>query len=131
MCSDSEGGSYLRLIDSCITQLKAQRPSRTCKECTEKEEEVATVHSQHYGVHASCTLAPAPCALIPTSYLDIRAGAEGPPRISGRDLTKVLPFGVFSGAIINNSLAGVPHLQDDAPPLGPYRRPTPRVLGGS
>jgi len=25
-------GSYLRLIDSCITQLKAQGPSRTCNE---------------------------------------------------------------------------------------------------
>ena len=30
MCSGSEAGSYLRLIDSCITQLKAQGPSRTC-----------------------------------------------------------------------------------------------------
>ena len=26
MCSGSEAGSYLRLIDSCITQLKAQGP---------------------------------------------------------------------------------------------------------
>ena len=31
MCSVSEVGSYLRLIDSCITQLKAQGPSRTCR----------------------------------------------------------------------------------------------------
>ena len=30
MCSGSEAGSYLSLIDSCITQLKAQGPSRTC-----------------------------------------------------------------------------------------------------
>jgi len=30
MCSGSEAGSYWRLIDSCITQLKAQGPSRTC-----------------------------------------------------------------------------------------------------
>jgi len=29
MCSGSEAGSYLRLIDSCITQLKAQGSSRT------------------------------------------------------------------------------------------------------
>jgi len=28
--------SYLRLIDSCITQLKAQRPSRTCNESKEE-----------------------------------------------------------------------------------------------
>ena len=31
--------SYLRLIDSCITQLKAQGPFRTCNESTEEEEE--------------------------------------------------------------------------------------------
>ena len=31
-------GSYLRLIDSCITQLKAQGPSRTCNESKEEEE---------------------------------------------------------------------------------------------
>ena len=34
-------GSYLRLIDSCITQLKAQGPSRTCNESKEEEEEGA------------------------------------------------------------------------------------------
>ena len=39
MCSGSEAGSYFRLIDSCITQLKAQGPSRTCNESTEEEEE--------------------------------------------------------------------------------------------
>ena len=37
-CSGSEAGSYLRLIDSCITQLKAQGPSRTCNESKEEEE---------------------------------------------------------------------------------------------
>ena len=31
-------GSYLRLIDSCITQLKAQGPSRTCNESKEEED---------------------------------------------------------------------------------------------
>ena len=35
----TEAGSYLRLIDCCITQLKAQRPSRTCNESKEEEEE--------------------------------------------------------------------------------------------
>ena len=34
----TEAGSYLRLIDSCITQLKAQGPSRTCTEREEEEE---------------------------------------------------------------------------------------------
>jgi len=33
LCSGSEAGSYLRLIDSCITQVKAQGPSGTCNEC--------------------------------------------------------------------------------------------------
>jgi len=31
----TEAGSYLRLIDSCITQPKAQGPSRTCNESKE------------------------------------------------------------------------------------------------
>jgi len=43
MCRGTEAGSYLRLIDSCITQLKAQGPSRTCNECKEEEEEASTV----------------------------------------------------------------------------------------
>ena len=30
-CNGSEAGSYLMLTDSCITQLKAQGPSRTCR----------------------------------------------------------------------------------------------------
>ena len=33
----TEEGSYLRLIDSCITQLEAQEPSRTCNESKEEE----------------------------------------------------------------------------------------------
>ena len=33
----TEAGSYLRLIDFCITQLKAQGPSRTCNESKEEE----------------------------------------------------------------------------------------------
>ena len=34
-----EEGSYLRLIDLCITQLEAQGSSRTCNESKEEEEE--------------------------------------------------------------------------------------------
>jgi len=37
--SGSEAGSYLRRIDSCITQRKAQGPSRTCTESKDEEEE--------------------------------------------------------------------------------------------
>jgi len=39
MCSSSEAGSYLTLIDSCITQLQAQGPSRTCNQSIEEEED--------------------------------------------------------------------------------------------
>ena len=39
MCSGSEVGSYSRLIGSCITQLNAQGPSRTCNESKKEEEE--------------------------------------------------------------------------------------------
>ena len=39
MCSGTETGSYLRLIDSCITQIKSQGSSRTCNESKEDEEE--------------------------------------------------------------------------------------------
>ena len=37
MCIGSESGSYLRPIDSCITQLKAQGLFRTCAESKEEE----------------------------------------------------------------------------------------------
>jgi len=40
----SEDGSYLRLIDSCITQLKAQGPSRTCNDSKEEEEAKVRKH---------------------------------------------------------------------------------------
>ena len=43
MCSGSED---LRLIDSCITQLKAQGPCRTCDES--KEEEEARSHPENH-----------------------------------------------------------------------------------
>jgi len=45
--SGSEAGSYLRLIDSCITRLKADGPFRTC---TESAEEEASEHA-HLAVH--------------------------------------------------------------------------------
>ena len=47
MCSGSEVGSYLGLINSCITQLKARGPARTCNESREEEEEVC---GQNYAV---------------------------------------------------------------------------------
>ena len=46
-----EVGSYLRLIDSCITQLKVQGPSRTCNES--KEEEAARLGGGQVFVRAA------------------------------------------------------------------------------
>ena len=60
LCSGSEEGSYLRFIDSFITQLKAQGPSRTCTESKEEEEEVRyTLNPQ------PSTLNPQPSTLNP------------------------------------------------------------------
>ena len=39
----TEAGSYLSLVDSCITQLEAQKPSRTCNESKKKERSQAYV----------------------------------------------------------------------------------------
>jgi len=44
MCCDTEAGSYLRPIDSCITQLKDHGPSRTCNESKEEEEDLEMQH---------------------------------------------------------------------------------------
>ena len=39
MCSGSEAGSYLRRVDSCVTQLKAEGPFRFYNESKEEDEE--------------------------------------------------------------------------------------------
>jgi len=68
MCSGSEAGSYLRLIDSCITQLKAQGPSRTCNESKEekKKTECGVVMTGARGVHVrDAATRVRPCALYP------------------------------------------------------------------
>jgi len=41
MCCGTEAGSFLRRIDACVTQLKAQGPSRTCNESKEEEEKAS------------------------------------------------------------------------------------------
>jgi len=61
MCSGSEEGSYLRLIDSCITQLKLHGPSRTCNESKEEDEvrwSVLMVLSRHGVVTRDFVLEP-------------------------------------------------------------------------
>ena len=47
MCCGTEAGSYLRLIDSCITQLKAQGCYRTCNESKEEEKKVRALTPNH------------------------------------------------------------------------------------
>ena len=39
--------SYLRLVDSCITQIKAQGPSRTCNESKEEVVHLPTHRQLH------------------------------------------------------------------------------------
>ena len=43
----TEAGSYLRLVDFHITQLKAQGPSRFCNESEEEEEEGSGLPSRY------------------------------------------------------------------------------------
>ena len=82
MCSGSEAGSYLRLIDS----FKAHGP---CEACNESKDDKIAEGS------ACSSLASAYEAMVhPASYRGI--------------------------SLIRNH-----------PPLGPYRRPVPRDLGGS
>jgi len=48
--SGSEAGLYLRLIDSCITQLKDQGPFRTCGESKEEEVMAEVLYDQDYAL---------------------------------------------------------------------------------
>ena len=48
-CLGLEAGSYLRSIDSCVTQLMVQGPSRTCGESKEDDEEEEDPHIQSLG----------------------------------------------------------------------------------
>jgi len=57
MCSGSEAGSYLRPIDSCITQIKAQGPSSTCNESKEEEEGVVEPQTPNPTQHRGTTAA--------------------------------------------------------------------------
>jgi len=54
MCCGTEVGSYARLIDSCITQLKAQGPSRTCNESKEEGLDLSTMEA----ARGTCGAAP-------------------------------------------------------------------------
>ena len=44
----TDAGSYLRRIDFCITQLKAQGPSRTCNESKEEEKSRRVALDTHH-----------------------------------------------------------------------------------
>ena len=44
MCSGSEAGSYLRRIDSCITQIEAHGPCRTCNQSKKEEKKKIVWH---------------------------------------------------------------------------------------
>ena len=68
MCCVTKAGSYLRRIDSCITQLKAQGPSRTCNDSKEEEEE--EVSRLYLGWFRRSS--PLHCELFPIPWVAIR-----------------------------------------------------------
>ena len=47
ICCGNQVGSYRRLINSCITQLKAQRPSGTCNESQEEGTRTGASTAEH------------------------------------------------------------------------------------
>ena len=57
-------GSYLRLIDSCITQLKAQGPSRPARTCNESKEEEERVFASRRRIFHSLTHLLPPARLV-------------------------------------------------------------------
>ena len=55
----SEAGLYLRLTDSFITQLKPQRPSRTCNESKEEDKKSSLASGREITMRASPGMTPA------------------------------------------------------------------------
>jgi len=145
-----EEGSYLRLIDSCITQLKAQGPSRTCNESKEEAKEGvwgpnrlgfrlrrAAPHTRSHCHPSRARVSRArrarPRARLGTTQARLgtvqavvgavfvrggggRAGGE---RGEGLRLPLQLLLRYRGTSLIRKRT-----------PLGPYRRPMSRVLGG-
>ena len=72
--SGSEAGSHLRLIDSCITQLEAQEPPRTCNESKEE----STTSSRTLTATSSRTLSTTLSRALRgvKSDLEVRLGGE-------------------------------------------------------
>jgi len=92
MCSGSEAGSYLRLVDSCITQLKAQGPSMTCNESKEEEEDNAAE-----AFSSECAFIHSDLSLWLFILHDLSCGIWGqvPCRHSGSDFTLSRPLVIF------------------------------------
>ena len=83
----TEAGSYLRLIDSCITQIKAQGPSRTYNESKEEEASlsarassaaapIATCSAKKEGKQVKQLLHQPLSAAAPTATCSTRAGIQ-------------------------------------------------------
>jgi len=72
----TKAGSYLRLVDFCITEVKAQGPSRTCNES--EEEEAEYILDRNYSEH--------PLGIrgrsLPTGGLDVIRKEAGPSYIT-------------------------------------------------
>jgi hypothetical protein len=117
--SGSEAGAYLRLINSCITQVKAQGPCRTCNASEEEEEagipgiapgeELFELHGRHFaeGESGSGTQAGVARGLASTAR-HTSAGVQAPPgmgqqadvatldsNVPGVGLSRLLPAARF------------------------------------
>ena len=132
-CGGSEAGSYLRLIDSCITRLKAQGPSSmTCNESKEAKGIQRPKRAGHPALPAPATAhhprnwcltaeqpAPAPHLAHPEGCAALLIILVTGPRVSHPRPTEIQrPAGAYRGtSLIRNN-----------PPVGPYSSPVPRDL---
>ena len=115
MCCGTEAGSYLRLIDSCITQLKARGPSRTCNE---SKEEVRLPCRATQG-SGEVTLAILHGTVSPECHLDCVGARDS----TGMNCRAVIPPRFLHGVVslhvhVHEYLA---HMTCQA--LGPHSRP--------
>ena len=124
MCSGSEAGSYLRLIDSCITQLKAQGPSRTWNERKEEAEEAQVPNLLSVSCVRVRVLGRAPRYCLPQGACT-RSSYPYQPEPRNGYVWLVGPSSLVAQVLI------LPSASKALPPLGGLRRfRSPQISGG-
>ena len=109
----TEVGSYLRLMDSCITQSKAQGTFWTCNDSKEEEERMTIGHlieTMLGKVHPTpYTLRPTPYTLHPTPYAPHPtplSGSKRPCRIPLKDILESLSVYIYSLPSVDPTFLG-------------------------